>query len=176
MTVDAIAAAAEVSPKTVNALFGTKAEIIATIVDPDTFDPPIQHELERLRNSPTSVERLSLVVQISHHVFAALPVEFELLRAAAGVAPEVVELAERIDQRRRQRQFYAIQDLVERGQLHPDLTPEMALDILWSLTSYDLFRQLVLVARWSEQQYTHWLTTVLSQQLLLSSSQPGAGC
>ncbi len=43
MTMEAIAEAAEVSPKTVASVVGSKREILAELVNPDAFDAPFRN-------------------------------------------------------------------------------------------------------------------------------------
>src|SRR6266571_4499362 len=50
-TLEMIAEAAEVSPKTVSAVFGSKRGILAELVNPDAFAPHIQQLLDQLRTS-----------------------------------------------------------------------------------------------------------------------------
>src|SRR5579859_6286799 len=51
-TLEAIAEIAEVSPKTISAVFGSKRAILAEVVNPDAFGPHVQHLLDELRATP----------------------------------------------------------------------------------------------------------------------------
>lgn len=165
-TLEAIAEAAEVSPKTVSAVVGSKREILAALVNPAAFDASVQQLLDQLRTSRESVQRVELVVLITRQVYESLASEFELLRTAGVVAPELAELARQIEARRRRNQSYLIADLREQGRLRYDLPLEEAIDMLWSLTSYDLYRMLVIERRWPPERYETWLTDLLIQHLL----------
>ena len=165
-TVEAIAELAKVSPKTVSAVIGSKTAILAELVNPDAFDTHIQPLLEQLRISREPVQRIELVVLIVRRVYESLVKEFELLRTAGVVAPELAELAQQIEARRRQRQTYLIADLREHGVLRQDLSVEEAVDVLWSLTSYDLYHLLVTERRWDPLRYESWLTALLIEHLL----------
>src|SRR6266699_443955 len=167
-TLEMIAEAAEVSPKTVSAVFGSKRGILAELVNPDAFDPHIQQLLDQLRTSREPVQRVELVVLITRQVYESLASEFELLRTAGVVDLELADLARQIEGRRRQNQSYLIADLHEHGLLRHGLPPEEAIDILWSLTSYDLYRMLVLERRWLPEGYETWLAHLLIQHLLQS--------
>ncbi len=166
MTMEAIAAAAEVSPKTVAAVVGSKREILANLVNPDAFDAPIQDLLSQLRTGQEPEQRVKLVVLIIRRVYESLRTEFELLRTAGVVDPELADLARRIEARRHQRQSYLITDLHEMGRLRHNLSPEEAIDILWSLTGYDLYRMLVIECGWEAEHYENWLEQLLIQHLL----------
>lgn len=171
MTMEAIAEAAEVSPKTVAAVVGSKREILAEIVNPDAFQTSIQELLSQLRTGQEPEQRVRLVVLITRRVYESLRTEFELLRTAGVVDPELADLARRIEARRRHNQTFLITDLHERGALRDNLSPEDALDILWSLTGYDLYRMLVIECGWEAERYEHWLSQLLLDRLLQSEAQ-----
>ncbi len=154
-TLQMIAEAAEVSPKTVSAVFGSKHGILAALVNPSAFDNPVQHLLDQLRASQEPLRRVALVVLITRQVYESLSAQLELLRTAGVVAPELADLARQVELRRR-----------EQGVLRHELTSEEAIDVLWTLTSYDLYRMLVVERHWSPERYETWLTNLLIQQLL----------
>jgi len=166
MTMEAIAEAAEVSPKTVAAVVGSKREILAELVNPGAFDAPIQELLSQLRTGQEPEQRVKLVVLITRRVYESLRTEFELLRTAGVVDPELADLARRIEARRRHRQTYLITDLHKQGTLSHNLSPEEAIDILWSLTGYDLYRMLVIECGWEAEHYENWLSQLLLDRLL----------
>ena len=56
--------------------------------------------------------------------------------------------------------------LSEQGVLRPGLSLEEAADILWVLTSFDLYRMLVVKQRWEPARYERWLAQLLIQQML----------
>lgn len=171
MTLEAIAEAAGVSPKTVSAVVGSKTALLAELVNPDTFDAHTQHLLDQLRTLQEPVQRVKLVVLITRCVYESLASEFELLRTASIVAPELADIAQQIESRRHQRQTYLIADLREQGVLRHDLSLEEATDVVWSLTSYDLYRMVIKQQGWEASRYESWLTTLLTEHLL----QPGNG-
>jgi AcrR family transcriptional regulator len=164
-TVEAIAEGAQVSPKTVVAAFGSKREILAEVVNPVTLGGPYQEMVERLRAEPVPERRLALVANLTRRTYEEVATELELLRGAGAIAPELADIAQRVDQRRRDRQERLISFLQERGVLRGGLSPAEAADALWALTSFDLYRLLVLRRGWRPEQYETWLTTALLSQL-----------
>src|SRR2546421_4990730 len=142
------------------------AELVNELVNPAAFDTHIQHLLDQLRTSQEPVQRVELVVLITRRVYESLVSEFELLRTTGVVALELVDLARQIEARRRQRQTYLIADLHEQGVLRHDLSLEEAADVLWSLTSYDLYRKLVVERCWDASRYESWLTSLLIEHLI----------
>jgi hypothetical protein len=59
-----------------------------------------------------------------------------------------------------------IQYLVRARSLRRGLDPQHARDILWSLTSRDLYRMLVRDRGWTAQQYEEWLANTLVETLV----------
>jgi AcrR family transcriptional regulator len=165
-TLQMIAEAADVSPKTISAVFGSKHGILAELVNPSAFDAPVQHLLDQLRASQEPLQRVKLVVLITRQVYESLASQLELLRSAGVVAPELADLARQVELRRRHNQTYLIAYLQEQGVLRNGLSSEEATDVLWTLTSYEVYRMLVVERRWPPEHYETWLTNLLTQQLL----------
>lgn len=167
-TMEAIAEIAEVSPKTISAVFGSKRAILAEVVNPDAFGTHVQHLLDELRATPEPSRRVSLVAQITRQAYEPLVLELELLRTAHAVAPELADLARDIEMRRRQNQGRLVAYLDEHRVLRQGLPLEEATDVLWALTSYDLYRMLVVERHWPPERYETWLAHLLIQHLLAS--------
>lgn len=165
-TVEAIAEIADVSPKTITAVFGSKRALLAELINPDAFSSQVQQLIVDLRRTPDPAQRLSLVAQITRQAYEPLVSELELLRTAGAVAPELAELARQIEARRRQNQVRLIAYLHEQDRLRPGLSFEEAADVLWALTSYGLYRMLVVDQGWEPERYETWLGQALIEQLL----------
>ena len=165
-TLEAIAEMAEVSPKTIAAVFGSKRALLAAVINPDAFSTPVKLLIEELRATEDPSRQVSLVAQITRQAYEQLASSLELLRTAGAVAPELADLAQQVEARRRQNQARLIVSLRERGMLHPGLSFEEATDVLWALTSYDVYRMLVVEQRWEPERYETWLAQLLVQHLL----------
>src|SRR5260370_30614107 len=68
-TLEAIAEIAEVSPKTISAVFGSKRAILAQVVNPDAFAPQVQQLLDELRATADPWRRGSRVAQITRQAY-----------------------------------------------------------------------------------------------------------
>jgi hypothetical protein len=88
------------------------------------------------------------------------------MRGAAAVTPEVAAVAQQVEARRRANQVRLVTYLQEKGVLRKDLAPEEAADIVWALTSYDLYRALVSERHWPAGRYRDWLADTLVDGLL----------
>ena len=138
------------------------------MINPDAFSTPVKLLIEELRATEDPSRQVSLVAQITRQAYESLRSSLELLRMAGAVAPELADLAQQVEARRRQNQARLIVSLHEQGMLHPGLSFEEATDVLWALTSYDLYRMLVVKQRWEPERYETWLAQLLVQQLLAS--------
>ena len=167
-TVEAIAELAEVSPKTITAVFGSKLALLAEVINPEAFSPRVRQLIEELRALEDPSRQLSLVAQITRQAYEPLASSLELLRTAGAVAPELADVTRQIEARRRQNQARLIASLREQGALRSGLSFEEATDVLWALTSYDVYRMLVVEQRWEPERYEMWLAQLLVQHLLAS--------
>ena len=165
-TLEAIAEIADVSPKTLGAVFGSKRALLAEVINPDAFSTHVWQLIEEVRTTEDPARRLALVAQITRQAYEPLVNELELLRTAGAVAPELAELAHQVEARRRQNQAHLIASLHEQGTLRPDRSREEAVDIVWALTSYDLYHRLVVERGWEPARYETWLAQLLIQHLL----------
>jgi AcrR family transcriptional regulator len=165
-TLEAIAEIADVSPKTIAAVFGSKRTLLGEVINPDAFSTRVQQLIEEVGETEDPSRRLSLVAQITRQAYEPLASSLELLRTAGAVAPELADLAQQVEARRRQNQGRLIASLHEQGVLRPGLSFEEATDVLWALTSYDLYRILVVEQRWEPMRYETWLAQLLIQQML----------
>jgi AcrR family transcriptional regulator len=170
-TLEAIAEIAEVSPKTIAAVFGSKRTLLAEVIKPDAFSTHVQQLIEELRATEDPSRRLSLVAQITRQAYEPLASSLELLRTAGAVAPELADLAQQIEARRRENQARLVAYLHEQGILRHGLPFEEATDVLWALTSYDLYRMLVVERSWEPVRYETWLAQFLIQNLLPSGEE-----
>lgn len=68
--------------------------------------------------------------------------------------------------RRRQNQGRLVAYLDAHRMLRQGLPLEEATDVLWTLTSYELYRMLVIERRWPPERYEMWLAQLLIQHLL----------
>jgi hypothetical protein len=97
------------------------------------------------------------------HAVDSLRSESEVLRGASAVAPDFVREKERL---RYERQAGLIKLLEKKSALRPDLTATAAHDILWTLTSYEIHRCLVVERKCSADRYEKWLGDTLVLTLL----------
>src|SRR5215469_3353278 len=121
-TVDAIASSAQVSVKTVEAVFGSKRGVLRALVDPLGSAGPPRDLIDQIRAAADPVDRLELVAKLCRRIYEASQPEFELMRGAAAVVPEIEAVASQIDTDRLTNQARIITYLSKAGRLRDDLT------------------------------------------------------
>jgi len=165
-TLEAIAAAAGVSPKTVSAAFGSKRGILAALVSPDVLGARYPQLVGQLRTAQEPRRRVELAARLARQINEALSPEFELLRGADFVLGEPAEVARQVQERRRQNVARLVAYLADQGALRRDRAPDEAADEVCALTGYDLYRALVVDLGWTPDRYEAWLADVLRERLL----------
>jgi AcrR family transcriptional regulator len=165
-TLEMIAELAEVSPKTISAVFGSKRGILAELINPAAFGKHFQQLRGDMLATSDPQQRLALVAKMTRQAYESFIPAFELLRTASAVAPELTELSRQIEMRRRTNQADVIAFLDKLGMLRCNLSLDEAVDILWSLTSYDLYHLLVIERGWPPERYESWLVQLLIEQLI----------
>jgi AcrR family transcriptional regulator len=170
-TFEAIAAEAGVAAPTVYAAFGSKSGILRALLSRATFNSNYDNVVREALKSDDPVTRLRFAARIARGIFDSLRSEAEVLRGATAIAPDFIRERERI---RYERQEGVVQLLDQKDALRAGLSVPVARDILWTLTSYDIYRRLVVERKWSPDQYERWLGDTLVGTLL-APEEHGAG-
>jgi AcrR family transcriptional regulator len=171
-TIDAIAKGAGVAPQTVYAVFGSKAGVLAELLDRSSFDAEYQELTRQAREKSHPPERLRFAARIARHIYDSQMKLIELFQGASLVAPELAKVIEEREAMRFTRQKNMIDFIRQAGWLNPDIGAQKARDILWALTSRDLYSMMVLKQKWSSKEYEDWLAGVLSESLLRKPEMP----
>ncbi len=162
-TFEAIAGEAGVATPTVYAAFGSKSGIMQALMARAAFSSDYGNLVREANKSDDPVTRLRFAAKIARGIFDSLRCEAEVLRGATAIAPELIREREKI---RYERQAGLVKLLEQKRALRAGLSASMARDILWTLTSYDIHRRLVVERKWSADRYEQWLGDTLVATLL----------
>jgi AcrR family transcriptional regulator len=143
-TIQAIAREAGVAAPTIYAVFKSKRGIVERLIARAAFTPAYDALVREALGSHDPSTRLRYAARICRGICDSLRGQAKLLRAANAIAPDLMRNKERM---RFERQA-------------------AARDILWALTSPDIYRNLVVERRWSSQRYEDWLGDMLVSALL----------
>jgi AcrR family transcriptional regulator len=162
-TLDAVAAAAGVSRRTVVNAVGGKAALLALAWDFSLVgdDEPVpmadRPAVLAIRTSADPAESMRLWAEMTVEVEARAAAIGRVLEAAADVDADAAALVAKADAERLEGARAFARHLASIDGLGPGVTVERAADAFWALNDGTLYRRLVLDRGWSAAEYTDWL-------------------
>ena len=171
-SIEAIAEAAGVSRATVFTSVGGKPVLLKKAYDialvGDDVEVPLAQRATSvaIRAEPDARRFLDLYAGLVAEINGRLAGIYEAVRGAASADVEVREVFEKVQTERRIGSERVIGDVVSKGPLRPELTVEIAADILWVLNDAGLYHLLVQRRGWTHDQFRAWLSASMRSQLL----------
>lgn len=173
-TVDAIAAEAGVSRKTVFNSVGGKVSLLklaydfATAGDLEPVPMVERTSLQAIIAEPDPYEQMRVYAEFATNMAGRVSALWLALRGAAEVDEEARELyrkweLERLDVMR----TGPVATLASKGVLRPDLTQEEAAAIFWVLIDPALYHRLVATAGWAPERFQRYLHEQFLNQILI---------
>lgn len=166
-----IGSTAGVSEASIFASFGSKANLLVAVVtdhvtrhhDFPLRDQPVWQTLAKEPDKMLAVEEMARVVRHAHGRSWRL---LAVVAAAAQDDPAVAEAAGRAAEGRRVDGEWFVREVI--GVAEPDV--ERSADEVWTLTSVENYRHLVVERSWRPEQYESWLSAMLAATLRLGLS------
>jgi AcrR family transcriptional regulator len=171
-TIEAIAAKANVAKETVYATFKNKRNILAFLLDISLggddqpvriIDRPgpqaVMHDTDQHR------QLLSFSQGITEIMSRAAPI-FEVIRIAAKTEPEISQRMTHLYKERMENMKTFVHHVAANGPLRDGLDERDAAEIVWAITSPELYILLTDYRSWSQEQYSQWLVKILTRLLL----------
>jgi AcrR family transcriptional regulator len=171
-TIEAISAAAGVSPATVYRLFSSKLGILKALLDTsiagDHEEVPVaaRPQVRALLQHRDPRSQLAGFVQIAADINTRAGRIYRVLVAAASADRGAAALFDQLSQQRQEGQRKIARSLARGGHLRPGLSERDAADIIHALLSPELYGLLIFDRGWKPTRYEHWLTDALVAQLL----------
>jgi AcrR family transcriptional regulator len=171
-TVDAIAAAAGVSRKTVFTAVGGKTECIKLALDwaivGDDEQVPLmdREEIQAQRREPDARKILRMYAAMNVDIAERVALLLGVVESVAGAEPELRALAGTLAAQRRFGMGHLAAELDTRGALRSELDVDQAADILWLMSDPAQYRALVVTRGWSSDRYQEWLGDTLATLLV----------
>jgi AcrR family transcriptional regulator len=171
-TMSAIAEAAGVAPETVFAVFGNKRTILARLIDlavgGDEQPIPL---LERpgpqgVLHETDPVRQLQQFAQDISQILERVAPLFEVMRLAAKTEPEIAELLKNILLKRLRNIEAFTASLAAHSPLRSGFDDTQAAEMVWAITSPELFNLLRSDRGWTHERYVAWLAGTLTRLLL----------
>jgi AcrR family transcriptional regulator len=170
-SVAAIADAAEVSPETVYATFGSKRNLLETIVteaatgeegdsgvlDADWFST--------LQAEPDQRRRFDLMSEATRSILGRSEPVATVVREAAAADPDIAALWTAMEQQRHDDVRALVRLLAEAGALR--VAEDVAVDLMWALSrSTDLYRALTVDRGWDDERAFAAVTGLIADAVL----------
>jgi AcrR family transcriptional regulator len=171
-TIEAIAEKAGVAPETIYTAFRNKRNVLSFLFDVSVGgdDEPIRvidrpnpqavfKETDQHRQLTLFAKDITQILQ------RAAPV-FEILHIAAKTEPEIARLVQRLLQERLANMTMVAKHIAANGPLRNGLERTGAAELIWGITSPELYLLFRRDLGWSDEQYIQWLTDALIRLLL----------
>ncbi|MBX3063808.1 MAG: helix-turn-helix transcriptional regulator [Anaerolineae bacterium] len=171
-TIEAIAESAGVAAETIYAVFGSKQRILNYLLDialggDDSPIPMLERQDPQAMFRETDQrQQLGMFARgITGVMDRAAPI-FEIMRMAAKSEPPIATLLQHLLNERRKNMETVIQHVAANGALREGISNAHAADIVWTLTSAEVFLLLTVERGWSREHYSEWLADSLIRLLL----------
>ena len=171
-SIEAIAEHAGVAPETIYATFRNKRKILFFLFDISVGgdDQPVRvidrPEPQAVLHDTDQNRQLAMFASgVTQILSRAAPV-FEIMRGAAKTEPEISNLVQRLTKERLQNMTKVAEHLAANGPLREGLDKYTAGEIIWALTSQDLYLLFTRDLGWTNERYASWLTETLTRLLL----------
>lgn len=172
-TAEAIAVEAGVAAQTIYAIFKNKKRLLVSLmnVSPTTGLEDHTPMLERATVQAVALERdhrrqLQMFAQVVANNLSQVAVVSEILADAAKTEPDLDRILQKLNRQRLEHMTSAVRDIAANGPLREKIDDTDARDIVWTLTSPEVFLLLTRERRWSKEKYAQWLTDTLIKELL----------
>jgi AcrR family transcriptional regulator len=175
-TIEGIARSAGVAVQTVYYGFGTKAAILAAVLDARIAGdhdpaPVIERDWVGLvEGAPDAAAAIEAVVGRAVEVVARAAPVYEVV-ARASTDPEIGRLLDRTRRARRTDQRRLVELLAGAGHLHPGLELDTAADAFYALVNEELHQLLVVDCGWDLGRFRAWTVEVVAAQLGVSRAR-----
>jgi len=171
-TIDSIAQQAGVAPETIFATFGNKRAILANLIalsvgGDDEPIPLLQRPgPQTVLQEQDPIRQLHRFAQDISEILERVAPMFEIMRVAAKTEPDIAELLNHLLKERLQNMATLISRLSAHSPLREGVDIDHASEIVWTLTSPEVFSLLTVDRGWSRTQYHQWLGDSLIRLLL----------
>jgi AcrR family transcriptional regulator len=167
-----VAARAGVSVETIYKGFGSKAALTKQVYDVTLAgdDEPVpmseRPEIKAIVDEPDPRRKAALYAALGRRLGERLGSLLAVLLRARGADPDLEAFARTIAEERLAGSGAFVGLLADAGALRPGLDSARARDLLWALTSPELYQLLVIERGWSPDEYESWLATAITDALL----------
>lgn len=161
-TIRDIAAAAGVAPQTIYAHFGSKAGVMAGLVDLVDEEAGLDELLAEADNTKSSEALIGLLAKANRQIHERCGDIIAMFRSGAAVEPAIAATQQEGERRNRAGVELLIARIEEAGRS----TVPRAVDVVYALTSTDIYHRLVGAGGWTPAEYESWLVATVIDAIL----------
>jgi TetR/AcrR family transcriptional regulator of autoinduction and epiphytic fitness len=171
-TIDAIAQAAGVASETVYSVFGSKRKVLSHLMDISIGgdDQPIRlldrPEPQAVLHDNDQRNQIIMFSQGITEILVRAAQLFEVVRSAAMTEKEIADLMQDLLKERLENMTTFVTHLASNGGLREGMDIPLAAEMVWTITSPEVFLLLTRDQNYAKRQYTDWLEATLTRLLL----------
>ena len=171
-TIEEIANEAGVSKESVYAIFGNKQSILAFLLDVavggqelplPVIQQPAPQAILQDRDQRRQIDRIA---QVCGEILSRAAPVYAIMRAAANTEPEIRKRVRDLHKERLENMTSFFRHVAANGPFREGLDEQRVGEIVWALTSPELFNLLITELSWSREKYSQWLADILIRVLL----------
>ena len=171
-TIDAIAQTAGVAKETVYSIFGSKRKVLSHLLDISIGgdDQPIRlldrPEPQAILQDTDQRYQVRMFSKGITDILARAAQLFEVMRSAAMTEREIADLLQNLLTERLENMTTFATHLASNGGLREGMDIPLAGEMVWTITSPEVFLLLTRDRNYSKERYTTWLEATLTRLLL----------
>ena len=171
-TIAAIGRDAEVSPKTIEALFGTKAALLSAVVDFAIRGDVAELPMVRRQAAQAVESAPDAATMLERHIAHALPITQRsagiaaVVESAAGTDQRIAKLWKRMTHNRRFGARWAAETLLQKPDASPDLTVEEAEQVFIIAIDWATHRTLSTELGLTDAEIQAWMRRLYQRMFL----------
>jgi len=168
----AIAVAAGVSVETIYLSIGGKASLVKYLLETalsgtDEPVPPLRRKgWAEIHAEPDPRRKLRLFAATVRPMLERLAPIWQVVLQSAPNDAELSSLVAELQGRHVGSMRLVIEHLAEAGRLRPELSKDVARDVLWAMNSPEFYRLLVVGRGWTAEMFETWLADAWQRLLL----------
>jgi AcrR family transcriptional regulator len=171
-TIDAIAQTAGVASETVYSIFGSKRKVLSHLMDISVGgdDQPVRlldrPEPQAVLHDTDQRHQIMMFSQGITEIMTRTAGLFEVLRTAAKTENDIDALLQNILIERLENMSVVVRRIAVNGGLRREMDTPVAAEMVWTMTSPEVFLLLTRDRNYSLEQYKSWLEVTLTRLLL----------
>ena len=165
-SVAAIAAGAGVSDRMIYLTFGSKRSILFALLEHMAPVPRETFEADLMAAAEDPHRQLEIAVNFTIDYYTGAAPFLSIMMSATVTEPDIRGAVDQGEAFRRAAQAPLIQHWSRRSSLASGRTADEAADIMWPLTSPDVYFKITSIPGWPPERCRRWLISTLDAQLL----------